>query len=96
MKRIATLALALALATLALALALALAGCAAPTVVAPDLNPGIREAPAQFEIPEKRATFSSDALVQQFESEAPKQYVIGPGDKITVIIAGRPELSGQH
>lgn len=26
----------------------------------------------------------------------PKQYVIGPGDKITVIIAGRPELSGQH
>ena len=79
-----------------LALALALAGCATPEVAVPALKPGTQEAPAKFEIPEKRATFSSDALVRQFESEVPRQYLIGPGDKITVIIAGRPELSGQH
>ncbi|RUQ35741.1 MAG: polysaccharide export protein [Candidatus Competibacteraceae bacterium] len=89
MKRRATLAL-------MLMLMLMLAGCAAPKTVAPDAKPATQEAPTQFEIPEKRATFSSDALVREFESETPKQYLIGPGDKITVIVAGRPELSGQH
>lgn len=34
--------------------------------------------------------------MRQFESEVPSQYLIGPGDKLTVIVAGRPELSGQH
>ncbi len=75
---------------------LALVGCAAQPTVTPAPQPGTVEAPAAFDIPEKRATFSSDAVMREFEAEAPKQYLIGPGDKITVIIAGRPELSGQH
>lgn len=78
------------------ALALALAGCAAPQVVVPTATPGVVESPAAFEIPEKRATFSSAEAVREFESEVPSQYLIGPGDKLTIIIAGRPELSGQH
>ena len=82
---------------LVLTLALTLAGCAAPEGEAPTtVKPGMAESPATFEIPEKRATFSSAAAVREFESEVPGQYLIGPGDKITIIIAGRPELSGQH
>jgi polysaccharide export outer membrane protein len=76
--------------------ALALAGCAAPAAIAPTAKPGMAESPATFEIPEKRATFSNATAVREFESQVPSQYLIGPGDKITIIIAGRPELSGQH
>ncbi len=76
--------------------ALALAGCAAPDAVAPTPRSGLAESPTTFEIPEKRATFSNAAAVREFESQVPSQYLIGPGDKITIIIAGRPELSGQH
>lgn len=79
-----------------LALTLALTGCAAPKAAPPETKPGMTESPATFEIPEKRATFSSAAVVQDFESEVPSQYLIGPGDKLTIMVAGRPELSGEH
>ncbi|MDG4554682.1 MAG: polysaccharide export protein [Candidatus Competibacter sp.] len=80
----------------ALMLAMTLLGCATEHSVPPVAKPGTTESPAAFEVPEKRATFSSAEIVRQFESEVPNQYLIGPGDKLTVIVAGRPELSGQH
>jgi polysaccharide export outer membrane protein len=79
------------------ALILALAGCALPSlVVAPDPQPGMVEPPKAFALPEKSATFSSIDAIQRFEAEVPKQYLIGAGDKLTITVAGRPELSGQQ
>ncbi len=77
-------------------LVLALAGCAAPEVAPPDLQPRVQAAPATFELPERKATFSNAEAIALFESQVPSQYLLGAGDKITVIVAGRADLSGQH
>jgi polysaccharide export outer membrane protein len=81
---------------LSVLLALVLAACATPDAPLPELKPGTVIPPAKFEVPEKSATFSSADAIRQFESQVPNRYLIGPGDKLTVIVAGRTELSGQH
>ena len=81
---------------LLLALILALLGCAAEPTVIPVAKPDKAESPSVLDTLEKPSTISSAELVRQFESEAPAQYLIGPGDKLAVTVAGRPELSGEH
>lgn len=81
---------------LILSLVLALLGCAAEPAVTPVVKPDMTKSPSASDTSERSSAFSSAELVRQFGSEAPDQYMIGPGDKLTVTVAGRPELSGEH
>jgi polysaccharide export outer membrane protein len=73
-----------------LALGAALTGCGSWESV-PEATPNARKA---FEVPNKSTKLSTPAAINAFRSEASTDYRLGDGDRITVDVVGRPELSG--
>jgi polysaccharide export outer membrane protein len=76
----------------ALAAVALLAGCANQPV------PGEPRNTAQFEPPVRgeKVTFLDAEALARFEAETDPVYRLGPGDKLTVDVWKRPELSGEH
>jgi polysaccharide export outer membrane protein len=72
----------------------------APAVLAQSnpLDPQAKppQKPEGFNIPEKNRTFTSAELLSEFDAGNEEDYLIGPGDELTVQIWDHEELSGKH